>query len=150
MGFFSHAPPPRVRRVFAAMLVRRCLGAAHFIFVACCALSFSVGVCGVSSPAAYARGGVARQESLVGWQDTVSLGVRTFGGLCGCCSNCAGGEVRSNSRARRGVWLPCLLALSLALSRSLSLSLSSWRGCIWYAFFVHVRFFFFFFLLTCA
>ena len=32
------------------------------------------------------------QESLVGWQDTVKLGVRTFGGVCGCCSNCCGGE----------------------------------------------------------
>jgi len=32
------------------------------------------------------------QESLVGWQSTVSLGVRTFAGCMGCCSNVCGGE----------------------------------------------------------
>lgn len=35
---------------------------------------------------------VVDQESIVGWQSTVKLGVKTFGGVCGCCSNCFGGE----------------------------------------------------------
>mmetsp|Transcript_13470 Transcript_13470/g.17444 ORF Transcript_13470/g.17444 Transcript_13470/m.17444 type:complete len:261 (+) Transcript_13470:26-808(+) len=35
---------------------------------------------------------VVDQESIVGWQQTVKLGTKMFGGCCGCCSNICGGE----------------------------------------------------------
>jgi uncharacterized protein (AIM24 family) len=35
---------------------------------------------------------IVDQESLVGWSETVTLGVRSFAGMCGCCSIIYGGE----------------------------------------------------------